>query len=357
MVFMININAVLVALFVSVMMSVALQPVAARYGLLDIPGGRKKHCSPTPVIGGIAVYSGMLAAMLVDFPPSSLILSLMLASGVLLAIGVVDDYKGVGPAKRLVAEVVAVALVMSIGGLTVTETGLVWPGVSIELGWLGLVLTVVGVVGMVNAFNMMDGIDGLASGVVLISLLGILLFSNITGDSTQAGFVAILIVSVGVFFLRNLGVFGRKIFLGDAGSMMLGFSVMVLLLDMAQSSSAHSSFSAIDALWCVAIPLFDIITLIVRRILKGVHPFKPDRTHLHHVMMRMGFTPRQTLVLMLGAASGYVVLGALFKVLAPSLSLYVFILLGVWYVYVMTRAWRFLRWVRRFARQLAARQQ
>ncbi|RMA79548.1 undecaprenyl-phosphate alpha-N-acetylglucosaminyl 1-phosphate transferase [Umboniibacter marinipuniceus] len=328
------------------------RPVAFRVGLLDIPGGRKKHAVPTPLIGGVIIYVGMLFGYVITYPPSELIIALMIGAGLMLGVGVIDDLRGISPVKRLLAEFLVAVLVIGFGGLNIENTGILPIVGNVELGVLGVPITAVAVVGMINSFNMMDGIDGLGGGVVAVALGALLMFQFALGSSAFIDFTSLVLASVGVFLLKNLGLLSSvKIFLGDAGSMMLGFCTIVLLLAVAQESSNALSFSAVDALWCVALPLFDTFTIMLRRVLKGQHPFHPDRTHLHHIVMRMGFSAREALYLILAVAVLYAVAGLLIKQLAPQLSLLVFMALGVWYLRVMTRSWRLVRFVKRFRRK------
>jgi len=351
---------VLTACISVVVLNKAMRPVAHRLGLLDIPGGRKRHAVPTPLIGGIVIFLAFCLGLAVGLPAyNKFVYVLLPAAALILMAGVADDLYDLPASWRIMLEIAAVLLVYFGLDLNLGVVSLLAPGVTFDASMLAVPFALVAVVGMINAFNMMDGIDGLSSGVVLVALVGMLCFSAVAGGSEQVDpTVWVLIFAVSTFMLQNLGLITRKkVFLGDSGSMMLGFVVMLMLMQYSSDyNGLDRSFIMSDALWAMAIPLADCLTLIIRRVLKGRHPFSADRTHLHHVLMRMGFGSRSSLVLILGAALVILCFGLILKVLGLDwLMPWAFCVWLAAYIFAMVHAFRMVRAIRPVVRRLKKR--
>ena len=293
---------ILVAFLISSLVLAALFPLAPMIGLMDHPGERRKvHRHSVPPIGGIAIFSGLAASTLLALPLGTPQLYGMAGAALLVLVGAVDDRFGLGPRVRLVAQVVAALLLSIGGGVTLTSLGDVLGLGPIDLGVFSVPFTVFAMVGIINAVNMIDGIDGLAGGLILIALASLLLLAPEIGPiqilllATIAALIPYLICNLELF-----GVTGRKIFLGDAGSLLLGYILVWALVDAAAGPSR--SIDAVTALWLVAIPLMDTLRVMGRRILHGVSPFSADAGHLHHFLSRIFRSTRKALILMLGAA-------------------------------------------------------
>lgn len=292
----------IVVFSLSTLCMVLFQPVAYRWQLLDYPDARKRHDGAVPLVGGLSMYAGLAGAQLLM--PTTLTDDWMalLAAGTLLVIGLLDDLQQLSVRVRFGAQVVAVAtLCLGAGNWLVSLGNLVNTG-PIELSWLSFVFTLFAAVGIVNAFNMIDGLDGLAGGLALIALLAIVVLTTMAG-SKPIPLVMLLCVALPPFLAFNLGLLGkrRKIFLGDAGSMMLGLIVVWRLI--ADSQGPQPLFPPVTALWLVALPLIDTIAVMLRRIKRGDSPFQPDRSHIHHLLQDAGFSPRIVLAMLLVAAA------------------------------------------------------
>ncbi|MFA0544224.1 undecaprenyl-phosphate alpha-N-acetylglucosaminyl 1-phosphate transferase, partial [Vibrio sp. 10N.222.52.B7] len=151
-----------------------------------------------------------------------------------------------------------------------------------HLGFLSPVVTVLAVIGAINAFNMVDGIDGLLGGLAIVTFAGIAILLKIDSQHGLAYLCAVFIAATIPYILMNLGILGRerRVFMGDAGSMMIGFTVIWLLLGASQDPS-EAMMRPITALWLIAVPLMDMAAIMFRRVRRGDSPFKPDREHLH----------------------------------------------------------------------------
>jgi UDP-GlcNAc:undecaprenyl-phosphate GlcNAc-1-phosphate transferase len=175
-------------------------------------------------------------------------------------------------------------------------------GYDLRLGWLGIPFTVLAVIGLINAFNLMDGIDGLAGCLALVSTGAIALLMAPHMPAPLTVMVLLLAAALYPFLVANLGLLGRKakVFLGDSGSVVLGYIIAWTLIALSQSTPRNISPGLV--LWCVALPVMDTLAVIYRRLKRGVSPFTPDRTHIHHLLMNTGLGPRRTLVYLVAFA-------------------------------------------------------
>jgi UDP-GlcNAc:undecaprenyl-phosphate/decaprenyl-phosphate GlcNAc-1-phosphate transferase len=293
------------AFIVTIVFMFALRPVAVALGLVDIPGGRKRHDVPVPIIGGIAMSVGLgLGTSLVEHPefwnPT------LLGVYVLAVVGVIDDRFDLPANVRLIAQFCAALLVVVASNVVVSTLGA--PLFSdVNLGPFALPFTVLFVVTLVNAFNLIDGIDGLAGGLALLSLLGMTIIGL---DTPSFALVSIAAAVVAAYLLFNLPLgFNKPVraFMGDAGSTSLGLVIAALGVHLSQDPEAR--ISPVVGLWLVAVPVFDLFSTITRRLVEGKSPFAPDHEHLHHVLVEHGLSRRATLVCMLAMAFLFAAIG------------------------------------------------
>src|SRR6478752_5274082 len=270
-----------------------LTPLAVRLGLVDVPAGRKQHETPTPTHGGLCVLAGMVVtAAIIRDNSSSAPVAFYLAGGTLLAVAVVDDLKDLNWKIRIGAQVLAAMAMIYFGGVSVQQLDDVIGMQSFSLGWLAVPVTVFVVVGMINALNMSDGIDGLAGTLALVSLLLFACFALYAGNYGSAERLLATSGAVVGFLAWNLrrpGMPRAEAFLGDAGSMLLGFIIAWTAVRLSQNP-AHP-VSPVLGPWTIALPLIDTCSLILRRLKQGRSPFFADRDHLHHLMLEAGYTP------------------------------------------------------------------
>lgn len=282
----------------ALLLIILLTPLAKSLRLLDEPSGRKKHISPAPMVGGIAIYLAVLATLLVIAPPEKL-RWLIAAGSILVVVGFLDDVFELGVKIRFFAQLVATLVMLMGTDLWITSIGIEWFGLN-TLGFSGLVLTLVAVIGSTNAFNMADGIDGLAAGHAMIGL--ILIGSTmwfIHGKVWQIEWLTILFSACFAFWLVNMSLTPlKRVFLGDAGSLYLGFSIAWILIYFSQQPV--SKIEPVAALWCVAIPVWDTLVVMARRIRNGCSPFASDRNHFHHLLVDINMDSRLALAVILG---------------------------------------------------------
>ncbi|WP_404543751.1 undecaprenyl/decaprenyl-phosphate alpha-N-acetylglucosaminyl 1-phosphate transferase [Dyella jejuensis] len=309
---------------------------AESIGLVDRPSERKQHVGNIPLIGGLSAFFGVVVSSCFD-GQSPLFTNALLGTGAILALtGALDDRFDLSVRTRLLVQTGAVLTMVYITGVYVHTLGHLF-GHEFELGTLGIPLTIIGVIGVLNAFNMMDGIDGLAGMLALVSIGAINLFQ---GVSQWHSVILLLLLAAALLpdLAANLGLVGRKIFLGDAGSMMLGYFLAWTLIELSQEAQPH--LSTVDVLWCVALPVLDTLAVMVRRMREGKSPFKPDRGHIHHIMMDAGLGPRATLLALIGLAMSLVFMGSLTRHLAPGSNLLTFGALAVIYIALVGRVRR-----------------
>jgi UDP-GlcNAc:undecaprenyl-phosphate/decaprenyl-phosphate GlcNAc-1-phosphate transferase len=307
-----TIVASFLSFIVTVVFMFALRPVATAVGLVDIPGGRKRHDVPVPIIGGIAMSIGLgFGTSLVEHPEfwNPTLLGIYL----LVVVGTIDDRFDLPANVRLIAQSCAALLVGLASNIIVSSLGepLFF---RVDLGAFSLLFTVLFVVTLVNAFNIIDGIDGLAGGLGLLSLVAMAIIGVGTSDFPLVS-VAAAVVAAYLLFNLPLG-FNRPVraFMGDAGSTALGLIVAAFGVHLSQDPVAR--ISPAIGLWLVAVPVFDLFSTILRRLVEGKSPFAPDHEHLHHVLVEAGLSRRLTLVCMLALASVFAAIGVLADVVA-----------------------------------------
>jgi undecaprenyl-phosphate alpha-N-acetylglucosaminyl 1-phosphatetransferase len=318
-------------MLVTLVVLMALVPNAARLGLVDYPDARKRHHQPTPLVGGLAIFVGLLVSVAVAAPLDATT-PILLAAFAFTLLGLVDDRLDLNGPLRSVVQTGLIAAFVWASGITVTDLGLGFeipshPGIST----VAFLFTVVAVLGLVNAFNLIDGLDGLAAGLAIISLAGVGLGALVSGHGSHALTVVVLIAPIAAFWLANMGALGAhlKTFLGDSGATLLGFLVAVCLVQASQPNMAV--IDPVFVLWCVAVPVIDTLQVMWNRLRAGRSIFDSDRRHMHYQLVDMGYSNTQAMAVMLAGNALIIVLGLVLTTLSPLLSLLVFIALVVAY--------------------------
>ncbi len=295
-----------IAFLVCFVITLLLQRVAARLGLLDHPGGRKSHAQAIPVIGGLAMAAGLLPFVWLA-PSVRTSTALGIALVLLVATGVVDDRAEVRPRLRFLAEFAA-ALILAVAHQSVTYLGDLFGVGALTTGPFAIPFTIVCYVGLINAINMIDGLDGLAGSLILIALAFFTFIAGLDGDGVALQIGLAAIGALVAFLAFNLRVPWREraaVFMGDAGSMMLGCLVgwfAIMLAGRPAVGAATSSLTPIGAVWILAVPLLDMGSVMLHRIRRGRSPFDGDRRHLHYRMVDSGMSVTRTVATLCGAA-------------------------------------------------------
>jgi len=281
----------------------ALRPVASKIGLVDNPGGRKHHTGTVPLIGGIAMLLGVIAGASVIVDPNMAYGSLLVASFLLVVVGVVDDIHAVRPVIRILIQIAAILLMMYGADLSLSSIGSPFGLGEIILGPFTLLGTTVVGITVINAYNLVDGADGLCGTLVIITLTSLLIAG---GGGWSLGIAAVAICAVLGFLIFNFpSIHNRHIraFMGDAGSTFLGFLIVGVALSITQG--VNRSISPVAVLWFASIPLYDLFTCSVTRALSGKSPFTPGRDHFHHWLRRGGFNGIEKVAILGGLQALY----------------------------------------------------
>lgn len=336
--------------FMSFAVLFLMRKIARRVGLVDKPSGRKAHTGNIPLVGGVSIcitvvhyvfsHPGMI-------PHANLF---MISIAILTFVGALDDRFDLSVKLRMGIQALVSLTMIFYAGAELNSLGNLLGLGDIQLDTVGTVITVFAVLGCINAFNMVDGIDGLLGGLSVVTFGSIGLLLNMGGEKELSYLCLLLVVCMLPYIVMNLGLIGRerKVFMGDAGSMMIGFTVIWLLMGASQVEGTPF-LRPVTALWLIAVPLMDMTSIMIRRIKQGKSPFKPDREHLHHICQRLGLTSTQTLLLICIIAAFFAsigILGDVFKV-PEFIMFYGFILVFALYLSVLMNYNRVMNFIRK----------
>ena len=272
---------------------------AAKINAVDVPDDRKVHAAPIPCLGGLAIYAGFLLALLIALVLANLagiklnlavILGIVFSSTILLVVGIVDDVRGLRPTTKLIWQIAAAAVVIYLG-VEISFISNPFNGIWL-LGIFAVPLTLLWVVGITNAMNLIDGLDGLAAGVTAISALT-LFFVALRTHQPGAALLMLALAGAVLGFLR-FNFFPASIFLGDSGSMFLGFVLAAASIIGVLKTTLVVAL--VIPVLILGVPIFDTLFAIGRRLSKGRHPFEADNKHIHHMLLRAGFNKREAVL-------------------------------------------------------------
>lgn len=295
---------------------------AKRWHLLDAPDEtRHLHDRPVPRLGGVAVFIATMlgiASTLVFAPARNtlppewhrFVLALLLGGSVLFGAGLVDDLRRIRPFAKIVAQCIA-ALIVATLGFRIEILGI---GSSVlHLGWVSIPLTILWIVAVTNAFNLIDGLDGLATGIAIVALTTVFAAATVLGNFEVATVALVLIGALIGFARYNFS--PARIFLGDSGSLFIGF--MLAVLSMHGSIKSATAVLVAIPLFALAVPLLDVFVSIMRRWLRGVPIFAPDARHIHHRLLALGLTPGRASFVLCVVAGAFAVVGLLLAFAPP----------------------------------------
>jgi UDP-GlcNAc:undecaprenyl-phosphate GlcNAc-1-phosphate transferase len=276
-----------------------LAKLAAKWLIVDHPAARKMHSTPIPRVGGFAMVIGVLAAasLGMDLQPQDR--WFLAAAAVLVGFGILDDRFDLDYRIKFIGQLLAVIIVVTLGDVQIRTVTL--DDRVLLPGWISLPLTVFFLVGVTNAINLADGLDGLAGGTSFLCLCAVALLSNSADPACTA--LALALAGAVLGFLR-FNTYPASVFMGDAGSQLLGFSIGVLSVRATQNIGTEVS-AAIPVL-LLALPILDTLSVIVQRIGEGRSPFSADKNHIHHKLLAMGFVHHEAVMVI------YVVQATLF---------------------------------------------
>ncbi len=280
---MIYLSTLLMSLFVTIALIPMFIRLALRLRLVDMPDDRKVHTAPIPRCGGIAIAVGAILPIVFWWHTREFIGAYLAGAGILVIMGVIDDWRGLNYRVKFVGQFLAAALVVGYGGIRITSLGSLLPDDMLLPEWISVPISLVVIVAITNAVNLSDGLDGLAGGLCLLSLCCIAYLAHLVENSMLI-FLAVSLAGAIFGFLR-FNTFPASLFMGDAGSLFLGYSVGTLSLAVSQT---ESPFSPWLPLLIVGLPIMDTTAVMCSRIASGRSPFAADKNHFHHKLLRMG---------------------------------------------------------------------
>ena len=295
------------AFAVTAILTITLRPVALHLHLTDKPGGRKRHIGEIPLVGGIAMLTGILVAALIAMETTTQ-WAFLVPAALLVSVGVIDDRYNIRVSARLAVQISAALIMMLGGGLYLTDIGDPFGTGVLGLGFLAIPISVVITLTVINAFNFVDGIDGLAASMALIALAAGTLAAGLTAPA--AAMAAMACGAILGFLPFNFPAYRNRhlrTFMGDAGSTLLGFIVVWFTVVISQGEGR--ALSPVAALWFGLMPLSDFFSCFVRRVAKGKLPLHPGREHYHYMLMRAGLNGRQVLAVLVAFGVFYAAVG------------------------------------------------
>jgi len=285
----------LLAFGTSLLLTPAMRWLALRVGIMDRPGIRKVHRKPVPYLGGVAIFIGFaLASLSLSSDPQ--VIAIVVGAACVVVLGVIDDAIAMPAVFKLVGQI-AIACGTYWAGVSISHVTHPFGGVVYLGGW-DFPVTVMWIVSMMNTVNLMDGLDGLAAGVGAISAMAITIIAVQTG-LWPAAIISVALAGSSLAFLRY-NFTPASIFMGDAGSMFLGYALATATM-IGVLKSAFTISIAIPIL-ALAVPIFDTVFAIIRRLRRGQPVFSPDKEHFHHQLMSAGLSPKQAVILIYAAS-------------------------------------------------------
>ena len=336
------IPALIVAFLASISTIKILLPLAPHIGLVDQPTDRKNHDGAIPLIGGISIFTGVLVASSLFVEQSQLLNLYLISSALLVFLGTLDDMYDLSVASRIIFQGIIASILVFGAGIYISDFGNLFANGNVNIGPYGMLFTTVACIAAINAFNMVDGIDGLAGSMSIVTIASVAIMKAVSGQLDMITLPLVIVVATVPFLFYNVSrrnPRGKKIFMGDAGSMFMGLTVIWLLTLDTQGS--NSAFRPVTALWIIAVPLMDMLAIMYRRIRDGGSPLKADNGHLHHILLRAGLSSRQTLVAISCLAivlSAIGILGEMMNI-AEWIMLNAFFVLFMFYTGLLSRYW------------------
>ena len=289
--------ALFTAFLVSLVSTPVVRSLAFRMGAVDVPrDGRRMHDHPIPRMGGLAIFFGFILSVLVFLPLTADLRGMLLGSVVIVILGIFDDIRSLPALPKFFVQIGAALIAVLAGNRidflsnpNIFSQDLFW-----ELGLLAVPITALWIVGITNAVNLIDGLDGLACGVSTISSMTMLVIALSVAEPDVAVLMAALSGACIGFLPYNLN--PAKIFMGDTGSTFLGFVLAVVSIQGLFKYATIISFAV--PFLMLGLPIFDTCFAILRRVSHGQSPMKPDRGHIHHRLIDMGFTQKQAVAVL-----------------------------------------------------------
>ena len=286
----------LTSMLTSLVLIPPISRLAVSIGVYDAKDERKQHTGAIPRLGGIAIFFAVLLSVILFGEINTQVRGFLAGAVVIFLTGLTDDLSQIPPKKKILGELLAAWIVTVVGNLHLTNLGDLFGGGKIYLDQFSVPFTVFAIVGVINAVNLLDGLDGLAGGVTAISTSAIGLLAYLSGNNNLA--VVCMALLGGVIGFLKFNSYPARIFMGDGGSLFLGYCLAVLSVELVEHSPGRNS--VLSPLVILAVPVFDTLYVMGKRFLNGKGLFLPDRNHIHHRFMDLGLGHKSTVVLVYG---------------------------------------------------------
>lgn len=282
----------IIAFVTTILLTPVVKKLAYKLGATDKPNKRKVHQKIMPRLGGLAIYISFIVGVLILQPSDEVHIPILIGSLIIILTGVFDDIKEISPKVKLFGQIMATLVVVVFGDLQVHFINLPFGG-QLDFGILSIPITMIWIIGITNAINLIDGLDGLAGGVSSIALFSIAGMALLMGNQTYVMLIAlILAVSTLGFLVFNFH--PAKIFMGDTGALFLGYMIAVLSL---LGFKNVTFISLIIPIIILGVPISDTLFAIVRRIVNKQPLSAPDKSHLHHCLIRLGYSHKMAVLI------------------------------------------------------------
>ncbi|PIE73883.1 MAG: glycosyl transferase [Deltaproteobacteria bacterium] len=298
---MVYFTTLLLSMFITLGLIPILYRAAMSLNAVDYPNERKVHAAPTPRVGGFAIAVAVLLPFALQSGFAPIPAAFLVGACLLVVVGVIDDLHGLGHRVKFFAQIAASLIVILWGHLQITSLGDCLPGTYQLWFWLSIPLTVLVMVAATNAVNLIDGLDGLAGGIMLQIFVCLSLLGYCCGDPYSM-LLSVACIGAILGFLR-FNTHPASIFMGDAGSLFLGFSGIFLSLHLTQD---NETISPVLPLLLLGFPVLDTVVVMVERLVNGASPFKADKRHFHHKLMRMGLYHCEAVFILYGIQAVFV---------------------------------------------------
>ncbi|SHF76633.1 glycosyltransferase family 4 protein [Ornithinibacillus halophilus] len=299
--------AFLISLLSTWLLTYPIKKLSVKFGVVDFPNYRKIHTKVTPRLGGLAIFLGALIGSFYLQPSHEHLPEIFFGAVTILITGILDDKYNIRPVIKLTGQIIAASFLIS-GGLIIEQITLPIIGV-VPLGFLSVLITVLWIVGITNAINLIDGLDGLATGVSTIALTSLLIMAIIDSQLLVAYLCIVLIGSNLGFLYHNF--YPAKIYMGDTGSNFLGFMIAVVsILGLFKNVAI---FSFVLPVIVLAVPIFDTMFSIIRRLIKRENIMMADKKHIHYQIFSAGFSHRKTVLVLYAISAVFGALAVLFS--------------------------------------------
>jgi len=335
---MLYFSTLLISFFITITLIPVLRRAALRLNAMDIPNERKVHAMPIPKCGGLGMALGTMIPVVLLSGDNPQLASILSGSAIIVIFGLLDDFRDISYKFKFAGQISAALLVIFWGDISIQSLGILLPGDIVLPGYIAAPLTLIAIVGVTNAINLSDGLDGLAGGISMLGFALIAYLAFVSGSHFLA--LASFAVVGAIFGFLRFNSHPAKLFMGDAGSQLLGFLTITLSLALTQGGGPYN---VILPLMIAGYPVLDTLRVMTRRIMERRNPFSADRNHLHHRLMGLGFYHAEAVFIIYVFQACLIIFGFLFRYHSEWIMLGIYLFASVFVISALKIA-RIRRW-------------